>query len=99
MVFQGDVGFDHDAGRIALAADKYELDDTGVKYVGRLSGHVIKLADKVRVRIDKIDALAQRLDLTLLDQPDPPKGLRSPAKARREAPPEKKRGAPKRGRR
>ncbi len=85
--------------KISLAADKYELDDTGVKYVGRLSGHVIKLADKVRVRIDKIDALAQRLDLTLLDQPDPPKGLRSPAKARREAPPEKKRGAPKRGRR
>ncbi len=74
------------AKKSSLTADHYELDETGVKYVGRNTGHVIKLADKVRVRIDKIEPLEQRMDVTILDQPQRAFGRRGkPAKASRHA--------------
>ncbi len=57
--------------------DKYDLDDTGVRLIGRNSGHRITLGDKVRVRIDRIDALARQLDLSLLDQPEPSRKRKS----------------------
>ena len=50
-----------------LQSDRYDLDDTGVRLVGRHTGFVYKLGDKVKVRVDRVDPLAQQLDLTLLD--------------------------------
>ncbi len=63
--------------KVSLRADRYELDDTGIRMVGKLSGHVLKLADKVRVTIDRIDPMARRLDLTLLEQPSTLMGRRA----------------------
>lgn len=60
----------------SLRGDRYDLDDTGVRLIGRHSGHVIKLADKIRVRIVRVDPFARQLDLELLDQPEAPKGRR-----------------------
>ncbi|MCC6546311.1 ribonuclease R [Candidatus Sumerlaeota bacterium] len=62
--------------KASLTADYYELDETGVKYVGKNTGHTIKLADKIRIRIDKIEPLEQRMDVTLLDQPERALGCR-----------------------
>lgn len=52
----------------ALKADRFELDDTGVMLVGRSTGIRYKLADKVKVRLDKVDPIAQQMDLTLVEE-------------------------------
>lgn len=59
-----------------LTSDYYVLDDTGTRLVGKRSGHVLKLAEKVKVRIDKVDPWGQIMDLSLLGQPAPTKGRR-----------------------
>ncbi len=53
--------------KVRMRSDRYDLDDTGVRLVGRNSGFVYKLGDRVKVRIDKVDPMAQQLDLTLLE--------------------------------
>ncbi len=56
--------------RAALRADHYDIDEDGIRMTGRQTGHVLKLADKIRVRIDRIDPMAQQMDVTPLDMPE-----------------------------
>lgn len=52
----------------ALRDDNYDLDDLGIRLIGRRSGRVLRLADPIRVRIDKIDIMAQQMDLSPADE-------------------------------
>lgn len=56
--------------RASLTNDKYEMDEHSIMYVGRNTGHRLRLADKIRVRIAKVDPIARRLDLDLLQLPE-----------------------------
>lgn len=47
-----------------LRDDRYDLDELGIRLIGRRSGRVLRLADQIRVRIDKIDIMAQQMDLS-----------------------------------
>ncbi len=69
--------------RDALGRDRYELDELGIKLIGQNSGHTIKLGDKIRVYIDKVEPLEQRLDLSIVHQEDAGDDVVSPAKGKR----------------
>lgn len=81
----------------SLRNDRYDLDENGVRLIGRNTGHVLKLGDKIRVRIDKVDPFGQMLDLTLLDQPAFKK-FRGRGPAPRKATAPKPKGKPRKGR-
>jgi ribonuclease R len=53
--------------KAALRDDRYDMDDDGIMLVGRKSGRKLKLADKIRVRVDKVDPFAQELNLSMVD--------------------------------
>jgi ribonuclease R len=57
-----------------LTDDRYDLDETGVRLVGRKSGRVLRVADPIRVRIDKVSPFAQQMDLTIVERDEKPKG-------------------------
>jgi ribonuclease R len=52
--------------KMALRDDDYDIDDDGIQLIGRRTGRRLRLADKVRVRIDKIDIFAQQMNLSLI---------------------------------
>lgn len=51
---------------VAIAGDRYRLDDLGIALVGARSGREYKLGMKVRVSIVRVDPMAQQMDLKLL---------------------------------
>lgn len=55
-----------------LRDDHYDLDDSGVRLVGRRSGRVYRIADPIRVRITKVDPMASQMDLSIIDDTPPP---------------------------
>jgi len=62
--------------KAGIRDDDYELDDDGIQLVGRRSGRRLRLADKVRVRIDKIDVFAQQMVLSLVSDDQHAPGAR-----------------------
>ncbi|MBI1293182.1 ribonuclease R [bacterium] len=52
--------------RMSLRDDDYDMDDDGIQLVGRRTGRRLRLADRIRVRIDKIDIFAQQMNLSLV---------------------------------
>ncbi len=56
--------------RTQLKGDRYEMDDLGVMMVGKKTGHSYKLGDKVKVQIMRVDPMARKLELELLEQPE-----------------------------
>lgn len=49
-----------------MSDDYYEYDENSVTLIGRLSGKVYKLGDKVEVRVVSADKLTQRIDFELV---------------------------------
>lgn len=47
--------------------DHYDLDETGVRLVGRRTGRVYRVADPIKVRILKIDPMGQQMDLAIVE--------------------------------
>ncbi len=66
-----------------LKNDHYELDDSEIRLVGKRTGHTLKLADKVRVQVVRVDPLSRKLDLELLDIPKAKPGKKPVAKTRK----------------
>jgi ribonuclease R len=58
--------------KAALRDDRYDLDDDGYMLVGQRTGRRIKLADKMRVKILKVDPWGQQMDLAPSEQDAPP---------------------------
>jgi ribonuclease R len=58
--------------KVALRDDRYDLDDDGYMLVGQRTGRRIRLADKMRVKILKVDPWVQQMDLAPSDQDAPP---------------------------
>ncbi|MDX2175515.1 MAG: ribonuclease R [Candidatus Sumerlaeia bacterium] len=61
-----------------LRSDKYELDDLGIRLVGRNSGRSYKLGQQVRVQVLRSDPMTQELDLRVLEEDAFPPARRAP---------------------
>lgn len=51
--------------RTMSAAERYDLDETGLALVGGKSGHTITLGDVIKVRVDGVDRSAGKISLRL----------------------------------
>ncbi|MCC5876699.1 MAG: ribonuclease R [Candidatus Sumerlaeia bacterium] len=63
--------------------DHYDLDESGVRLVGRRTGRVYRISDPIKVRILKIDPMGQQMDLAIVEDKSrakPQDGARPPAK-------------------
>jgi ribonuclease R len=51
----------------ALGSDYFHFDPTGHRLTGERSGAVFRLADRVRVRVQRVDLDERKIDLELVD--------------------------------
>ncbi|CAN5415418.1 ribonuclease R [soil metagenome] len=83
----------------SLPHDVYDMDDNGLMLIGRNTGRKYKLADKIRVRIDKVDPFAREMNLSIVDEDEAPRGKRTLKKSSPRQYGEKKKTSKRRGRR
>jgi ribonuclease R len=53
----------------ALGSDYFHYDPAGHQLTGERSGTVFRLADRVRVRVQRVDLDERKIDLELVDSP------------------------------
>ncbi|MSO22019.1 MAG: VacB/RNase II family 3'-5' exoribonuclease [Acidobacteria bacterium] len=53
---------------ISLADDDYQLRDRPLALVGRVSGKVYRLGDRLKVSVDRIDRFRRRVDLSVVER-------------------------------